>query len=266
MRFIYSRAFTKLFIAFVLVSAFIISDALGYLTFVKSGFHTLYGSATFFVSSALASTKNFLSSFLLIKRLSYENDLLNQKIDELAFENAKLKIAKGENLALRKALSFVEQSEFVLTPVSVKSADPTGFTQTVVIDRGNNSQLTAGMAVISAPGLLVGKISKVYDRNSEVTLITDPAVTINAEVADSAALGLVVGEHGLSLKFDLVTHNEVIKPGDQILTSGLANDFPKGLLVGEITSISSSASDLFQKAFVTPAANLRNLKFLFVVK
>jgi rod shape-determining protein MreC len=68
------------------------------------------------------------------------------------------------------------------------------------------------------------------------------------------------------LIFDLVTQNEVIKAGDQITTSGLGNDYPPGLLVGEIVSIRSSTSELFQKAFVSPAAELRNLKFLFVIK
>jgi rod shape-determining protein MreC len=50
------------------------------------------------------------------------------------------------------------------------------------------------------------------------------------------------------------------------VTSGLAGDFPPGLLIGQIDSIKSAGSDLFQKAFVAPAADLRNLKFVFVVQ
>lgn len=251
---------------FMLVALFIIGDAKGYLSPVKSGFFSVYGAGASVIFNSVVGVKNFFSTFLFIKSLSHENDILNQKVDELAFENARLKAAKQENIALRKALNFAEESELTLIPVSIKIADPSGLSQTVVIDRGDDYELKENMALVASPGLLVGKITKVYSGSSVVTLITDPSVNINAEVAESEAKGLIVGAHGLSLKFDLITQNEVIKTGDQVITSGLAGDYPRGLLIGEISSISSSASDLFQKAYVTPSANLRNLKFLFAVK
>jgi rod shape-determining protein MreC len=91
-------------------------------------------------------------------------------------------------------------------------------------------------------------------------------MTINGEVADSGARGLVRGEHGISLILDLVTQNEVIKPGDKVITSGLSGDFPRGLLIGDISAIKTSSSELFQQAFVTPVADLKNLRFVFIVK
>ncbi len=254
-----------MFIIFVLVALVIIGDAQGYLAPLKNGFFSVYGAGALVISDSISGIKNFFSTFLFIKGLSRENDLLNQKVDELTFENTRLKAAKQENIALRKALNFAEESELTLIPVSIKVSDPSGLTQTVVIDRGADFQLKENMALVTSPGLLVGKITRVYSGSSVVTLITDPAVNINAEVAESEAKGLIVGAHGLSLRFDLVTQNEVIKTGDQVMTSGLSSDYPRGLLIGEITSISSGASDLFQKAYVTPAANLRNLRFLFVV-
>ena len=119
---------------------------------------------------------------------------------------------------------------------------------------------------VVAPGLLVGKITKLYPNSSEVTLITDPSIVINAEVVDSGARGLVRGEHGLGLSLDLVTQNELIKTGDEVITSGLSDDFPRGLLIGEVSGIRSSPTDLFQKAFISSAADLRSLRFLFVIQ
>lgn len=265
MRFIYTKAFVRGFAIFIIVSLFIIADLTGFLSPVKSAVLKAYGSLASSAGNVAAGMKNGFRTFALIKNLSRENDQLIQQVDELSFENARLKAAKQENIALRKALNFEQESSFNLIPVSVKIADPTGFTQTVVVDKGEKSQVIAGSSVIAPPGLLVGKVTKAYSNMAEVTLITDPGLTVNAEVAESGALGLLSGEHGLSLKLDLVTHNELIKTGDQLITSGLAGDFPRGLLVGEVSSVSSSSSDLFQKAYVAPAADLRNLRFLFVI-
>ncbi|HYE22402.1 MAG TPA: rod shape-determining protein MreC [Verrucomicrobiae bacterium] len=266
MRFIYNKTFIRFFVAFVLLSGFIVADALGYLGIIKDVFFKTYGGATQFVGNISNQTKDIVRTLGTIKSLARENAELNQKIDELSFENARLQQARQENLTLRRALSFDEKTSFGMVAAEAKFLDPTGFTRTITINKGLNHGIEFNEAVIVAPGLLVGKVTKIYPDSAEVTLITDPSITINGEVPDSGARGLVKGEHGLGLMFDLVTQNELIKSGDQIMTSGLGNDFPAGLLVGEIVAIKSSTSDLFQKAFVSPAADLRNLKFLFVIQ
>jgi len=265
MRFIYTKTFRTAFVIFIAIALFVISDATGYNGLVKDAFNKSYGSAAAWVDKRADGVKDFFATVFTIKNLAKENAQLSQQIDELAFENARLLSAKQENATLRRALNFKDQSAFNLVPVEVKTSDPTGFSQTVVINRGEDSGITVNDPVIVAPGLLVGKVSKVHAATSEVTLLTSPGSLVNAEVPDSGARGLIKGEHGLSLVFDLVTQNELIKSGDKIITSGLSDDFPRGLLIGEISGIRSSSSELFQKAFVTPAADLRNVKFLFVI-
>ncbi len=266
MRFIYSKTFIRFFVVFLLLAGFIISDKLGYFSIVKSNFFKFFGGISSSIGRATHGVKDGFRTLGAIKNLARENAELNHRIDELSFENARLLQARQENLTLRRALGFTEKSEFDLITAEAKFLDPTGFTRTLTINKGTRDGVEVNKAVIVAPGLLVGRISKTYTDSSEVTLITDPSVTINGEVADSGARGIVKGEHGLGLMFDLVTQNELIKSGDLIVTSGLGNDFPPGLLVGEIVGIRSSSSELFQKAFVSPSAELRNLRFLFVIK
>ncbi|MGE5392879.1 MAG: rod shape-determining protein MreC [Candidatus Saccharibacteria bacterium] len=264
MRFIYSKTFIRLFAGFVLVALYIIADAFGYVGVVKGAFLSAYGASAGLVAKVTDEGKDILGAIATIKRLSHENAVLSQKVDELSFQNARMQSAKQENAALRRAMEFKDDSQLNLLPAQVKSLDSTGFSKIVMIDKGERDGVNRGQAVIIAPGILVGRITKIYPNDSEVTLITDPSVSVSAEVADSQARGLVKGEHGLGLVFDLVTQNEVIKNGDKILTSGLSNDYPKGLLIGEITGIRSSSSELFQKAYITPAAELKSLKFVFV--
>jgi rod shape-determining protein MreC len=266
MRFIYTKNFRRFFAAFILVALFIIADALGYLAFIKSIFQNIIGGTSQAFSTGLNKTKDGFAVVATISKLAKENAQLNQKVDELSFENARLQSAKNENITLRRALNFIEEQKYDTIPAEVKTQDPTGFSQTVIIDKGEADGITLGQSAIVSPGLLVGRITKTYRNTSEITLITDPTMTINGEISDSGARGLVKGEHGISLVLDLVTQNEVIKTGDKIITSGLSGDFPRGLLVGEINSIKSSSSELFQQAFVAPIADLKNLRLVFIVK
>ena len=266
MRFIYTKTFTKIFTIFVLLAFLVILDAKGYLGLLKDGFFRVYGSAVHRVGAVSGGVKGGFSTLFTIKNLASDNASLSQKIDQLAFENARLKSAQQENQGLRKALNYKQISNFNLLPVEVLNSDPTGFTQVLVIDKGSGQGVDINQPVVVAPGLLVGKITKLYPNSSEVTLITDPSIVINAEVVDSGARGLVRGEHGLGLSLDLVTQNELIKTGDEVITSGLSDDFPRGLLIGDVSGIRSSATDLFQKAFISSAADLRSLRFLFVIQ
>lgn len=266
MRFIYTKSFRRFFAAFVLVAFLIIADRLGYFSWVKSFTQNTIGGISRTVGKGMNSVKGFFTVLATISKLAGENAQLNQRIDELSFENARLQSAKSENLTLRRALNFQEQQDYEMIPAAVTSMDPTGFSQTILIDKGESDGVILGQATIVSPGLLVGRVTKIQSHSAEITLITDPSMTINGEVTDSAARGLVKGEHGISLILDLVTQNEVIKSGDRIITSGLSGDFPRGLLIGEINAIKSSSSELFQQAFVSPVADLKNLKFVFLVK
>ncbi len=266
MRFIYTKTFSKIFAIFVILALLVILDSKGYLGLIKDGFFRIYGYGVTHGVQATSNVRNTFSTLFTIKNLASDNAQLNQKVDELAFENARLKSAQDENISLRKALNFKQQSSFNLLPVEVLNSDPTGFTQTLVIDKGSSDNLGLNQAVVVAPGILIGKITKLYPNSAQVTLLTDPAIVINAEVVDSGARGLIRGEHGLGLSLDLVTQNELIKTGDEVITSGLSNDFARGLLIGQVAALRSSSTELFQKAFVSPAADLRNLKFLFVIQ
>jgi rod shape-determining protein MreC len=266
MRFIYTKTFIKIFSIFVLLAFLVILDAKGYLGLLKDGFFRVFGKSVSPVAAATNSVKNVFSALFTIKNLASDNAKLSQKIDQLAFENARLKSAQEENQTLRKALNLKQTSALNLLSAEVLNSDPTGFTQVLVIDKGGNQGINLNQPVVVAPGLLAGKITKIYPNSSQVTLITDPSIVINAQVVDTGARGLVRGEHGLGLSLDLITQNELIKTGDEVSTSGLSDDFPKGLLIGEVSGIRSSATDLFQKAFVSPSADLRSLRFLFVVQ
>src|SRR5258708_10063883 len=117
MRFIYTKTFLRIFTIFVLLAFLVVLDAKGYIGLIKDGFFRVYGFGTTKLSSVTTSIKTSFSTLFTIRKLVLENAKLSQEVNQLAFENARLKSSQDENAALRKALNFRQQSTFSLLPV-----------------------------------------------------------------------------------------------------------------------------------------------------
>ena len=58
--------------------------------------------------------------------------------------------------------------------------------------------------------------------------------------------------------------HDAVKPGDEVVTSGLGGLFPKGLLVGRVAKVEPDAAGLYQTAWIESAADLGELEYAFV--
>jgi rod shape-determining protein MreC len=56
-----------------------------------------------------------------------------------------------------------------------------------------------------------------------------------------------------------------IKVNDTILTSGLTDTYPKGLLIGSVIDIQDEFSGLSRYAIIKPAVNVSNLEEVLVI-
>ena len=63
----------------------------------------------------------------------------------------------------------------------------------------------------------------------------------------------------------IVTSGLELKPGHQVLTSGLGGVFPKDIRVGEIVDVRNVGYGLYQEARVKLAVNLNTLDQVWVV-
>ena len=210
--------------------------------------------------------RNLAGVVTSIKDLSKENESLVFQLVKLQAELAVLERFKQENQELREALGFSLRSAFDLIPAEVITLDPLSQNQKVILNRGRAQGVRQGAAVVVADKVLVGIIASVLEHTSEMELITSSEITLNAQSSSGEATGVIRGEHGLGLLFDLISQNEVINIRDRLVTSGLGGQLPRNLLIGVISEIRSSQSDLFQQATVIPAVNLKTLDVVFVLK
>jgi rod shape-determining protein MreC len=136
----------------------------------------------------------------------------------------------------------------------------------IIVDKGSDKGIRTGMPAVVSDGILIGRVTDVYSNTAKITLITDPASAINAEVQDSSSKGIVNGEYGLGIKMNMISQAQEIKESDLVVTSGLGGEMPRGLVIGKIGRINQSKDKLFQEASVLPEANFSDLRIIFVVK
>ncbi|MBN1557553.1 MAG: rod shape-determining protein MreC [Lentisphaerae bacterium] len=201
---------------------------------------------------------------------------------EVASLRAALRALDGlehENAALRRLLDFRKRSELRLAACEVMSRGGTdGWWEVVRLDRGTADGLKEGLAVMTADGL-VGRTRAVSRHTADVLLITDPSSQVACRVVRVDAVGILRGG-GVSaggdprldmlagarpLGMDYIRKDVQLAPGDRVVTSGLGGVFPAGLPVGRVERVALDASRLFQRAEITPAADLARLRYVFVV-
>lgn len=208
---------------------------------------------------------NVTSFFSSIGQLKYENEKLLQENATLLSENARLKDFENENNILKQQLDLTPRDKYNLTAAYIVAQDPQGLGNWIEIDKGSDEGVSEGMAVIVSKGILVGKIEEVWAKSSKVMLVTNTKTTINS-MTSMGAKGVVKGEYGLGLILDMVLQTDEIKIGDDVITSGIGSNIPRGFYIGKIQEVHPSNDHLFQQAVVTSPLQISKLEVVFVVK
>ncbi|MBI4215673.1 MAG: rod shape-determining protein MreC [Parcubacteria group bacterium] len=189
------------------------------------------------------------------RHLAARNEELEQKVRSLLIENARMQILEQENQTLKSQLNFIETSvkdrQYVIGRVIGKNLDNSSV---ILIDKGSRDGLIPNLPVITEEGILIGKVYEVQIKSARVLLATDPRSLIaGALLNQKKTNNLVTGRYGLSLAIEFIPRSESVKDGDIVVSSGLEEHIPRGLVIGRVEKIFSSASELFQSAIVQPA-------------
>jgi rod shape-determining protein MreC len=100
---------------------------------------------------------------------------------------------------------------------------------------------------------------------AKVMLLIDRQSAVDAVVQRSRSRGIVRGAHGDDLIFEFVVRDGDVQQGDVLVTSGLGGVYPKGIRIGEVSSVSASDSKMLRTAAVRPAVDFGRLEQVFVM-
>lgn len=214
-------------------------------------------------SLGMESVKDFLGS---IGQLKKDNEQLLMDNQALTAQLGTLHDIEKENATLREQLDLIPRNQYDLVAASVISQDPNGLENWLEIDKGSNDGILSGMPVIVSKGIMIGRVQEVSANSCKITLLTNPKSTINVMDVESGAKGVVKGEYGLGIIFDMILQTDSIQVGNSVVTSGIGGDIPRGLFVGTVQEVHPSEDHLFQQAVVTAPVQVSKLQFVFVVK
>ena len=140
---------------------------------------------------------------------------------------------------------------------------PDPFARKVILDRGAQQGVEAGLAVVDAKGV-VGQVTRVHPVQSEVTLLTDRNQSIPVSVLRNGVRGVLFGSGQGRLEMRFVLADADVREGDQLLTSGLDGVFVPGLPVANVIGV-DRASDAFARIDCEPLAAIETSVQVLVI-
>jgi rod shape-determining protein MreC len=192
-----------------------------------------------------------------------DDQAMKAEMDRLKIQNAELQGQSAEAQRLAAMLGFINaHTEVPMVAARVIAAGADSSSHSFYINRGEREGIRRNMAVITADGV-VGKVLEVYGHVSNVLEITDRDSGVGALMADSRIQGPVGGTGEPTMAMKYVSNDETVNVGQQILTSGQDQIFPKDLPVGTITEVKPGTP--FKMIRVKPAAHLDQLEEVMVL-
>ena len=236
----------------------IVKDAVGFA-------QSIVAKPTNYVTGFIEDIDAMINTYEENKRLKSrleEFGTLQAEVNELTVENKRLQKLVGKQDSLRK---------YDPIQANVIARNPDQWEEKLILNQGSNDGVKLNMAVITAQGL-IGKVVQTTPQTSEVELLSTSNTNyrVSATIANKKkeTNGLIEGydrKRG-ELILKRVDSELSVKKGDKVTTSGLGGIFPKGILIGEVTKVSTDDFGLTKLAYVKPAADFSMIDHVIIAK
>lgn len=179
-------------------------------------------------------------------------EALTEERNALVRENARLRSLEQENQELRELMDVRERARLTFVTAQVIGKSPEVDTHALIIDQGHDAGVAVGMPVIASGGFLLGKVARTTAHTAVVLLVTDSRSRVAAGVLNNdRTIGFVEGGRGLGMLFRLIPQYEKVESGQLVISSGLEENIPRGLIIGRVERISREPQEPFQTATIS---------------
>lgn len=197
---------------------------------------------------------------------------LQEKMDELAEENARLKeklINYGLTINPEKdslSSSPIEvQYELLTAKVTNNSTDKAN--NYIYINKGSKDGVKPDMSLIAGNGI-VGIINKVRADYSVANSLLHRRTFISAMIKRTGADGSLkwIGTNPRLVNLDAIEKHHSVQVGDTIVTSGYSTHFPEGLMIGVVQETNLPEGNNFHNIRVRLNTDFSSLRYVEVIK
>lgn len=205
-----------------------------------------------------------------IRDVYKQNEVLKSELQEYKTLAFKVNELEKENEELRSLLNIdVLISDYTPIRATVISRSPEQFFDQIKVNKGQLHGVKPNMAVITADGM-IGKVSSASQMTSVIQLLSgfDEHNRISVVVEENEnVFGLIEGFNNdtQTLLFRELENSGELEEGQTVISSGLGGMFPRGLLIGTISSVELDQYGLTQMAHVEPAADFIDINHVIIV-
>ena len=199
----------------------------------------------------------------------YQNELLKNEVVQLRQQNLTASEYAAENERLRNLLGYKQAAgQFDLVAAQVIGREQATWTSMIVINKGSSDGIAKNMPVVTEKGL-VGVVTEAAPNASKVQLVLDPRCSVGTLIQrpESRVAGIVQGstEDALTPNMINIPKDADVVAGDMVITSGFGGIYPKGIAVGEVTSLKVDGGGLLKVAALKPAVDFQKLEDVLVI-
>jgi rod shape-determining protein MreC len=221
----------------------------------------MWSSANYIVATSNNIQTSIAEYFNLRKDnaiLAEENAVLKQQLMEL--ENAK------EYHIERDSQYIYSHLEWEYIPAKVIDISTDKQHNYLTINKGTRDGIEQDMGVIGKDGV-VGIVSAVSDKYALVVPIIHTKISISSRLKSNNQIGGTSWK-GRDYRYvqltDIARHVEVHQ-GDTVVTSGLTDVFPGGLIIGTVSETELGLGDNYHQTIVELSTDYKSLKYVQVI-
>ena len=205
-------------------------------------------------------------------RLKSDVEIQKVRADELEYEIKRLQRLRNSIESLNSSINLDPSIQYksIIARVSVRKMS--GWWQQITIRKGQNYGIEKGYGVVFNGGIL-GRVTNVDSRSSEIEIITNPNFRIVAHFANDTrpvtfqGNGIDLGgqAHGLvrDVPHDITpTRDEPIK----LVSSSLGGNFPHGVPIGTVYSLEGEKEGLFKTGKVILNSTINQVHEIAILK
>lgn len=213
----------------------------------------LLRAATAMISPVVGSARNLAEW----QSLAEDRNRLRDENERLRSWQARAQVLEQQSVALAELAHVVEEPKLAFLTARIVSGQGGVFVRGALIDAGRDHGIKPGYPVLSAQGL-VGRVIATGTRSARLLLLTDYNSRIPVIIGKSGARAVVQGDNGPLPKIAYLQPGNPIKPGDDVVTSGVGGLYPRGLRVGSVV-------DTGEALYVEPSSRLGQIEYVSVL-
>jgi len=198
-------------------------------------------------------------------RLLEANKVLRRQHERDSAQLVQSQALLQENQQLRNLLAMQQRNQFSVQFAEIVYAEIDVFKRKVLINKGGSASIQAGQVVMDDKGI-IGQVTRIYPRLSEVTLITEKNHAVPVQVLRSGLRSIAFGAGDtsqLSLRYMPVSAD--IQKGDVLVTSGIDGLYPPGIPVAVVEKIERDPAYPFANIICSPVGGVDKHRHLLVL-